>query len=138
MAPRHPTSTVSQSSWVVVGMLAGTVLLVISTYCGGGERLGTMVVGGRLVVVLETKMHIHDLQSLKTLMVVQTEPNPRGGQPSACRHSPVCRFHLSDIYLSTDSPRCAFYSGGCFSGSAVSLNDLPRCTCCCCAVLAGM
>jgi len=32
----------------------------------------------RLVVVLETKMHIHDLQSLKTLMVVQTEPNPRG------------------------------------------------------------
>eukprot|EP00656_Telonema_subtile_P012430 TRINITY_DN16259_c0_g1_i4.p1 TRINITY_DN16259_c0_g1~~TRINITY_DN16259_c0_g1_i4.p1 ORF type:complete len:224 (+),score=68.85 TRINITY_DN16259_c0_g1_i4:154-825(+) len=32
----------------------------------------------RLVVVLENKLHIHDLGSLKTLMVVHTEPNPRG------------------------------------------------------------
>eukprot|EP00658_Telonema_sp_P-2_P067155 TRINITY_DN56095_c0_g1_i1.p1 TRINITY_DN56095_c0_g1~~TRINITY_DN56095_c0_g1_i1.p1 ORF type:complete len:292 (-),score=64.01 TRINITY_DN56095_c0_g1_i1:50-925(-) len=32
----------------------------------------------RLVVVLESKLHIHDLTSLKPLMVVHTEQNPRG------------------------------------------------------------
>lgn len=32
----------------------------------------------RLVVVLENRLHIHDLQTLKSLMIVHTEPNKKG------------------------------------------------------------
>merc|ERR1719265_1683753 len=32
----------------------------------------------RLIVVLENRLHIHDLQTLKSLMIVHTEPNRKG------------------------------------------------------------
>lgn len=32
----------------------------------------------RLIVVLENRLHIHDLQTLKNLMIVHTEPNKKG------------------------------------------------------------